>query len=123
MPLDYFDQYKIEYEYEVHSFVLLPSFDFAAFVPLDGKRVMPRVREITYTPDFVGKDWVIETKGMKTPDFLLKWKLFKRYLTDNNLSYTLYMPSNQKQVRLAVEHILGKPIPVDIKKVNRRKRV
>jgi hypothetical protein len=84
---------------------------------------MPRVREITYTPDFVGKDWVIETKGMKTPDFLLKWKLFKRYLTDNNLKYTLYMPSSQKQVRLAIEHILGKPIPVDTKKVNRRKRV
>lgn len=84
---------------------------------------MPRVREITYTPDFVGKDWVIETKGMKTPDFLLKWKLFKKYLIDNNLKYTLYMPSNQKQVRLAIEHILGKPIPVDTKKVNRRKRV
>lgn len=123
MLLDYFDQYKIEYEYECTSFVLLHSFDFPSFVPLDGKRVMPRVREITYTPDFVGKDWVIETKGMKTPDFLLKWKLFKRHLTDNNLSYTLYMPSNQKQVRLAIEHILGKPIPVDLKKVNRRKRV
>ena len=33
------------------------------------------------------------------------------------------MPSNQKQVRLAVENILGKSIPVDTKRVNRRKRV
>ena len=31
-----------------------------------------KIRAITYTPDFVGLDWIMEVKGMRTPDFNIK---------------------------------------------------
>ena len=37
-----------------------------------------------------------------------KWKLFKLYLVRNNMPHRLYMPSNQKEVRHAIEDILAK---------------
>ncbi len=103
-----FDAHKIPYEYEMSTFVLSPAFDYKNFISLNGKKVSSRVKEITYTPDFVGKDWIIETKGMITPDFTLKWKLFKKHCVDNNLPFTLFMPSNQAQVRTAIEYIANK---------------
>lgn len=32
----------------------------------------PTIRKIAYTPDFVGSNWVMETKGMQTPEFKMK---------------------------------------------------
>lgn len=55
-------------------------------------------RKITYTPDFLGENWVIETKGYFTPVARLKWKLFKKWLIDNNLKWHLFMPTNVGQI-------------------------
>lgn len=63
------------------------------------------VRAIKYNPDFIGHGWVMETKGMKTADFQLKWKLFKRYLLDHELDYLLLLPSNLREVRKSIELI------------------
>lgn len=102
----YFEEFKIKYEYEQHTFVLLPAFTFSAHRSVDGRKISNSIRQITYTPDFVGDKWIIETKGIKTPDFMLKWKLFKKYCLDNNMPHQLYLPRNQAQVRAAIEDIL-----------------
>lgn len=92
-------------------------------------------RATTYTPDFVGDNWVIETKGKRTPDFVIKWKLFKKYILDNYKAFTLYMPTSQKEVELCINlikseesknQIYSSPVKdrIDAKKTNssRRKR-
>lgn len=97
---------NIPFGYETQKIELVPGFE-ASIDTFENGILKPRkVRSITYTPDFVGKDWIIEVKGRKTVDFMLKWKLFKKYLTDNNLPYKLYLLSNQKQIK-HVTHSLG----------------
>ncbi len=73
-----------------------------------------KVRGISYTPDFVciNQDtktgWVIEVKGFATDGFQLRWKLFKKYLTDNNYNISLYKPTNQGNVLKCIELIKSK---------------
>ena len=40
--------------------------------------VIKKYLTIKYTPDFIGKDFIIETKGRANESFPLRWKLFKR---------------------------------------------
>ena len=47
----------------------------------------------------------METKGMKTQDFIIRWKLFKKYLTEHGLDYTLFMPTNKKQIEESIRII------------------
>jgi hypothetical protein len=61
------------------------------------------VRPITYTPDFVGKGWIIETKGMRTPDFNLKWKLLKHKFKNKKIQ--LFLPQSVKELDQAIEII------------------
>lgn len=35
---------------------------------------------------------------MKTQDFIIRWKLFKKYLSDKKLDFTLFMPTNKAQI-------------------------
>ena len=89
----------VVFEYEPYSITLSPSFETKA-LSIEKKskvlKVVPnKIRAITYTPDFVGLDWIIETKGVRTPDFNIKWKLLKRELKKKTY---LYMPTNQREV-------------------------
>jgi hypothetical protein len=68
-----------------------------------GKKILP----IKYTPDFVGKDFIIECKGRANESFPLRWKLFKKYLVDNKLYHRLYKPQNQKECDRVIELILS----------------
>ena len=68
-------------------------------------RGQKRILGIKYTPDFVGKDFIIECKGRANESFPLRWKLFKLWLTKNNIGKTLYKPQNQKEVDLTVQLI------------------
>jgi hypothetical protein len=61
-------------------------------------RGQKKVLGIKYTPDFVGKDYIIECKGRANESFPLRWKLFKLWLTKNKIGKTLYKPQNQKEV-------------------------
>jgi hypothetical protein len=81
-------QAGITANYESTRFELIPPFQF------NGEKV----RAMTYLPDFVGEDFIIECKGLVTDSFPLRWKLFKYtlYLTGSN--YRLFMIRNQKQV-------------------------
>lgn len=107
---DLLKQNNIYFEYEPWEVLLLDSFvcDLEVFEKSRKKytkRNQSKLRKITYTPDFVGENWIIETKGRKTADFMLKWKLFKKYLMDNNLKYTLFMPTNTKEILESIKYI------------------
>lgn len=79
---------KINAEYEQHRYTLLPSFKF------NNKTV----RAITYLPDFVGKDFIIECKGFPNEAWPLREKLFKFYLANCLPNVNFYLVRNQKQV-------------------------
>lgn len=62
---------------------------------------------MTYTPDFIGSDYIIECKGMPTDAFKLKWKLFQWHLKESGLEekYKLYLIHNLKELEVAIEDI------------------
>jgi len=105
---------KIEFRYEGESFELLPSFNFnnecferqsngkGDFINRGNKKVL----NIKYTPDFIGEDFIIETKGRANDSFPLRWKMFKKWMVDNNDNRTLYKPQNQKECQETVRLIL-----------------
>lgn len=79
---------NISAEYEQHKYELLPAFTF------NGKKYRP----ITYLPDFVGNNFVIECKGFPNDVFPLKAKLFNYYLYKYMPDTNYYIVHTQKQV-------------------------
>lgn len=105
---------RIKALYEGQTFELIESFDF----PFEcyercsnGKGVYKnrgnkKILNIKYTPDFIGKGFIIETKGRANESFPMRWKLFKKILADNRIGpFTLYKPQNQKECDETVELI------------------
>ena len=92
--------------YENEVFQLVEGFNFnneSFEKQANGKgeytnRGQKKILGIKYTPDFVGKDYIIECKGRANESFPLRWKLFKLWLTKNKIGKTLYKPQNQKEV-------------------------
>ena len=39
---------------------------------------------IKYTPDFIGKGFIIETKGRANESFPMRWKMFKKYINKHD---------------------------------------
>lgn len=79
---------KIKAEYEPKHFTLLPAFTYND----------EKIRKMTYKPDFVGNNFIIECKGLVTDSFPLRWKLFKYVLYILNSNYKLYLVRNHKQI-------------------------
>lgn len=102
---------NIPFEYEEYTFELIPSFEFTndsyELFKKKGERYFgpqhTHVRSMTYTPDFVGPGWIIETKGNPNESFPIKWKLFKKHIVDKKLHISLYMPRNQHQIDEIIE--------------------
>lgn len=88
----------IDAEYESTHFELIPKFEY------NGEKV----RAMTYLPDFVGKNFIIECKGLVTDSFPLRWKIFKYYLKQENKDYKLFLIRNQKQVDEMVNELSKK---------------
>ena len=92
--------------YENEVFQLIEGFNFeneSYEKQANGKgdytnRGQKKILGIKYTPDFVGKDYIIECKGRANESFPIRWKLFKLWLTKNKIGKTLYKPQNQKEV-------------------------
>lgn len=92
--------------YENQVFQLVESFNFRNISyekQANGRgdyinRGEKKILGIKYTPDFVGKDFIIECKGRANESFPIRWKLFKLWLTKNKIGKTLYKPQNQKEV-------------------------
>jgi len=106
---------KIKAQYEGQSYTLIEGFDFTStsyerqsngkgdFTNRGNKRVLP----ITYTPDFVGDNFIIECKGRANESFPIRWKLFKRHVQQNMPGITLYKPQNQSECEQVIQHILS----------------
>ena len=102
---------KIKAKYEGRSYTLIEGFDFESssyerqsngkgqFVDRGNKKILP----IKYTPDFVGDDFIIETKGRANESFPIRWKLFKRFINKCYPRVTLYKPQNQKECDQVIE--------------------
>ena len=101
---------KLYEGYENEVFQLIESFNFNNIYiekQANGKgdytnRGQKKILGIKYTPDFVGKDYIIECKGRANESFPIRWKLFKLWLTNNKIGKTLYKPQNQKEVDLTI---------------------
>ena len=99
--------------YENEVFQLIKGFNFNNISyekQANGKgeyvnRGQKKILGIKYTPDFVGKDYIIECKGRANESIHIRWKLFKLWLTKNNIGKTLYKPQNQKEVDRTVDLI------------------
>jgi len=107
---------KIKAKYEGETFVLLSGFHFDNEVyerQSNGKgeyknRGCKRILPIKYTPDFIGDDFIIETKGRANESFPMRWKLFKRLIVNQFPNATLYKPQNQKECDETIRIILDK---------------
>ena len=107
---------KIKAKYEGETFVLLNGFHFenevyerqanskGEFINRGEKRILP----IKYTPDFIGENFIIETKGRPNESFPIRWKLFKKLVTEQFPSYTLFKPQNQKECDRVIEILRNK---------------
>ena len=104
---------KIRAKYEGETFVLINGFHFAnkayerqsngkgIFSNRGGKRILP----IKYTPDFIGDNFIIETKGRANESFPIRWKLFKKLVSEQFPDYVLFKPQNQKECDVVIEII------------------
>jgi hypothetical protein len=107
---------KIKAKYEGETFVLLSGFHFDNEVyerQANGKgdykdRGQKRILPIKYTPDFIGEDFIIETKGRANESFPMRWKLFKKLVMNQFPNVTLYKPQNQKECDITINIILTK---------------
>ena len=96
---------RIKAQYEQSSFELIPPFEFKSLSyerQSNGKGDMvnrgnKKVLAIKYTPDFEGKNFIIECKGRANESFPIRWKLFKKYVADNLPDITLYKPQRQSE--------------------------
>lgn len=106
----------IKFEYEGETFTLFDGFNFMTecyerqangkgdYINRGGKRLLP----IKYTPDFIGKGFIIETKGRANESFPLRWKMFKKFVSITMPDTVLYKPQNIKECEETIRLILEK---------------
>jgi len=101
---------KIPFTYEGKTYLLHDKFTYEGRIydkgKKDGKKVFKlkssNVRKREYTPDFLNEEsewnFVIETKGLRTPEFNMRFKLWLQHLTETGQTPDVYVPSNQMEV-------------------------
>ena len=89
--------HNLKAEYEPIKFELIPSFTFC------GKKI----RAMTYTPDFVGDNFIIEAKGRPNDVWPYKWKWFMWSLLNKDLAdkYKLFVVHNHKETDECIRRI------------------
>jgi hypothetical protein len=107
---------KIKAKYEGETFVLLNGFHFeneayerqsngkGEYINRGCKRILP----IKYTPDFIGDDFIIECKGRANESFPIRYKLFKKLVSEQFPHITIYKPQCQSECDETVRLILKK---------------
>jgi hypothetical protein len=105
---------RIRADYEGQTYTLIDGFEFKTPSyerQTNGKgeftnRGCKKIQPIKYTPDFIGKKFIIETKGRANESFPMRWKLFKRFINRCYPCVTLYKPQNQKECDQVIELII-----------------
>lgn len=110
---------NIEANYEKEQFVLQEGFSLDNLCverQMNGKgdfidRSHKKVTSISYTPDFTGVDFIIETKGWAGDRFPLVWRLFKHHLKTIGDTRMVFKPQSltdcSEVVRLIKEQRLN----------------
>lgn len=102
---------NIDFGYESKTFLLQEAFTFPhETYEKVGKKGMflkfsPKIRKIEHTPDFSGKNWVIETKGFIRASNANIIKMFKKHILDNNLNLNYYMAYNIADIKECIKLI------------------
>lgn len=95
------DEAGIPFKYEGKTYNVVDGFqfDFDCYErQSNGKgdminRGRKKIQPIKYTPDFTGEGFIIETKGYANETFPLRWKLFKKMLSDSaTTDVVIYKP-------------------------------
>jgi hypothetical protein len=105
---------KLKFEYEGENFTLVESFKFNSQAherQNNGKgeyinRGDKKILGVRYTPDFVGEDFVIETKGRANESFPMRWKLVKKHMQEIGDDRNLYKPQTNKECDKTIDLIL-----------------
>ena len=107
---------KIKYEEEVFTIIdkfHFPNASYEKTISSKDKLVNKGNKNhlaVKYTPDFtldIGDlKVIVECKGISMDIFQLRYKLFKKYIVDNNLNYVLYMPRNQAQNKFVFDEVM-----------------
>ncbi len=105
-------------DYEGMTYELFPAFKFdnTSFErQANGKgefinRGEKKVQNISYTPDFVAYDFIIECKGRANDSFPMRWKMFKKYISENYPDIMLFKPQTEKECQQTVDIICKKRI-------------
>ena len=91
------DALGIPYDYETRKIVLQDSFR----CPFQ----KDKVRQLTYTPDFIIGPLMIECKGFETPEWKIKKKLIFKWLQDNEPETIFYQIHDcKKQLLQMLDH-------------------
>jgi len=80
--------HKIPYKYEEETWVILDKFEY------EGEKI----RAVTYTPDFILGDLVVEIKGWQNDVFPLKRKFILRHLLDTHSRYKFRLVKTVKDM-------------------------
>ena len=102
---------KAKYEgatYEVFSGFEFPNVSIERCANSKGEyknRGEKKILPIRYTPDFISKDFIIECKGRANESFPLRWKMFKKYVSEKLPHVIIYKPQNQKECDETIKHI------------------
>lgn len=111
------DELNIKFEYEPTTFEVMEGFkfDFDCYErQSNGKgdminRGRKKVQPIKYTPDFIGDGFIIETKGYANETFPMRWKLFKKMLSDSpqfkSDDLVIYKPQKISECKDVAKHI------------------
>tara|TARA_B110000977_G_scaffold66721_1_gene90693 strand:- start:8247 stop:8699 length:453 start_codon:yes stop_codon:yes gene_type:complete len=101
---------KVPFTYEGQTYVIVDGF-YSENVSYEKTKLQKelhnrgekKILPIKYTPDFVDKEYpprfIIECKGNPNEAFPMRWKLFKRFLHEQDIKAHLYMPRNQKDCK------------------------
>ena len=89
---------NIKAEYEAQHFELLPKFEY------NGEKI----RAMTYLPDFIGDNFIIECKGYANDVFPLKKKLFRRWMETQDYPIIYAEIHTKKELLKLIEEINGR---------------
>ena len=94
-------KHHLEAQYEQITYELVKPFTFMGKwleSTKTGLKLEPnKVRPMTYTPDFVGDNFIIECKGFANEQWPIKKKLIKQHLQYLD-AMNVFVPSNRKQI-------------------------
>ena len=88
------DEANINYEYEPFKIQYIPKFSYNN----------ENYRAAYYTPDFVGKDFILEIKGFPNDVWRYKKKLILLHLISQNSPYTFYEIKSISQLKTWIKN-------------------